>query len=125
VSNKKHELMDLIKQKGSVVSDKEILLSSGERTHFYYDVKEVALDPKGANLYGEFLLEQVKKLGEKSVGCLEIGAVPRTTAILMKSDRKNELTGFVVRKKTEGHGLENIIEGDLAEPAVIVEGCCN
>ena len=113
--------MDLIKEKGIVVSDKEIILSSGEKTHFYYDVKKVALDPKGANLIGELLLDEVKKLGAKSVGGLEIGAIPITTAILMKSDRKNELTGFLVRKKAKGHGLENIIEGDLVEPAVIVE----
>ena len=77
-------------------------MSRGERTHFCYDIKKVALDPKGANLLGELLLEQVKKLGEKSVGGLEIGAIPRTTAILMKGDRKNELTGFVVRKNPKG-----------------------
>ena len=30
------------------------------------------------------------------------------------------MTGFVLRKK-RGDGLENIIEGDLVEPTVIVE----
>lgn len=44
--------MDLIKEEGIVVSDKEIILSSGEKTHFYYNVKKDALDPNGANLIG-------------------------------------------------------------------------
>jgi len=48
--NKKQELMDFIKEKGIVVSDKELILSSGEKTHFYYDEKKVALYPKGVRM---------------------------------------------------------------------------
>ena len=42
--------MDFIKEKGIVVSDKELILSSGEKTYFYYDVKKVALYPKGVRM---------------------------------------------------------------------------
>jgi len=42
--------MDFIKEKRIVVSDKELILSSGEKTHFYYDVKKVALYPKGVRM---------------------------------------------------------------------------
>jgi orotate phosphoribosyltransferase len=49
----KHELRQLIKRKGIVVLESEITLSSGEKTKYYYDIKKVSADPKGANLLGD------------------------------------------------------------------------
>lgn len=50
----KDELRQLIKHKDIVVLESEITLSSGEKTNYYYDIKKVSADPKGANFLGDY-----------------------------------------------------------------------
>ena len=50
---KRRELGNIIKKKGFVIKDKPIELSSGEKTYYYYNIKNVALDPVGSNLIGD------------------------------------------------------------------------
>ena len=98
-----------------------ITLSSGKSSIYYYDLKKIALDPKGANLIADLLFEEISILNAKSVGGLEIGAIPITTAILMKSVDEHKLSGFVVRKHAKEHGLKYTVEGNLDPPVVIVD----
>jgi orotate phosphoribosyltransferase len=67
------------------------------------------------------LFEEISILNAKSVGGLEIGAIPITTAILMKSADEHKLSGFVVRKHAKEHGLKYTVEGNLDPPVVIVD----
>jgi orotate phosphoribosyltransferase len=120
-TNKLEALKDLIKEKGIVVNIKGITLSSGKSSIYYYDLKTIALDPKGANLIADLLFEEISILNAKSVGGLEIGAIPITTAILMKSADEHKLSGFVVRKHAKEHGLKYTVEGNLDPPVVIVD----
>lgn len=119
----KHELMQLIKHKGIVVLENEITLSSGEKTHYYYDIKKVSADPKGANLLGDLLVKEVEKYHAKSVGGLESGAIQISSSVVYKSSGKNRkgIYGFFVRKQAKTHGLQKRIEGYLIKPVVIVE----
>jgi orotate phosphoribosyltransferase len=48
--------MQLIKQKGIVVLNYDITLSSGEKSNYYYDLRRIALDPKGLDLLGRFVV---------------------------------------------------------------------
>ena len=98
-----------------------ITLSSGKSSIYYYDLKKIALDPKGANLIADLLFEEISILNARSVGGLEIGAIPITTAILMKSAKEHQLSGFVVRKHAKEHGLKYTVEGNLDHPVVIVD----
>jgi orotate phosphoribosyltransferase len=120
-TNKLEALKDLIKEKGIVVNINGITLSSGKSSIYYYDLKKIALDPKGANLIADLLFEEISILNAKSVGGLEIGAIPITTAILMKSADEHKLSGFVVRKHAKEHGLKYTVEGNLDPPVVIVD----
>lgn len=117
---KRRKLGDVIKKKGIVVEDNPIELSSGEKTFYYYNIKNVALDPTGSSLIGDLGCEIVSsKWGAKSVGGLEIGAIPIAVSICMKSE--NAIQAFFVRKNVKAHGLQKEIEGDTKLPMVIVD----
>jgi orotate phosphoribosyltransferase len=117
---KRRELANIIKEKGIVVKDKPIELSSGEKTFYYYNIKNVALDPVGSSLIGDLGSEIVSsKWRAKSVGGLEIGAIPIAVSICIKS--KNAIQAFFVRKEVKGHGLQQEIEGNIELPVVIVD----
>jgi len=62
--------------------------------------------------------------GTKSVGGLEAGAIPVSTAIVYYGNQLAEdhkLYGFFVRKETKKHGLEKKIEGNPKTPMVVVD----
>jgi orotate phosphoribosyltransferase len=120
---KKHELRQLIKRKGIVILESEITLSSGEKTNYYYDIKKVSADPKGANLLGDLLVKEVEKYRAKSVGGLESGAIQISSSVVYKSsgNKRKGIYGFFVRKQAKTHGLQKRIEGYLIKPVVVVE----
>jgi orotate phosphoribosyltransferase len=105
------------------VRKKPILLSNRQKSHHYYDLKRIILDPVGARLISQLMLEEVKKFGKiKSVGGLEVGAIPIATAISFRSAETNDnIKSFYVRKTPKKHGLKKMVEGNAEEPIVIVD----
>ena len=76
------------------------------------------VNSEGVVLIGELMLAKISELfggGVNSVGGLESGALPITTAIVLVSNQlregENKLTGFFVRKEAKRHGLQKKIEG--------------
>ena len=119
---KKKQLFEKIKSGAIVTSKESITLSSQEKSHFYYDIKKILGDPESLDLISELMLEEVRKLKGKSVGGLEIGAIPVATGLVLKAFQNDiVLKSFTVRKKTKGHGMKNRIEGNLVHPVVIVD----
>lgn len=117
---KRRELGNIIKKKGIVIKDKPIELSSGEKTFYYYNIKNVALDPVGSNLIGDLGSEIVSsKWRARSIGGLELGAIPIAVSICIKS--KCAVQAFFVRKEVKDHGLQQEIEGNIELPVVIVD----
>jgi orotate phosphoribosyltransferase len=119
---RKKALKELIKKKCIIIDD--VTLSGGGKSSYYYDLKAIALNPKALHLIGDLLLEEaVKHYGARSVGGLEIGAIPISTAIVLQSfgKYKGDLEGFYVRKMPKSHGLKKKIEGSLVEPVVVVD----
>jgi orotate phosphoribosyltransferase len=61
------------------------------------------------------LLEEILKFNPKSVGGLEVGAIPlRSVVVAMaynKNTDSNGTSGFYVRKSLKQHGLQKKIEG--------------
>jgi orotate phosphoribosyltransferase len=112
-------LFELIKNKGIVIKD--VVLSSGETSKYYYDLKRVVLTPNGSDLIGKLLLEKVLEFDVKSIGGLEVGATLLAPLITLKSKKPQLLDAFFVRKSAKKHGLEKEIEGNLIDPAVIVD----
>ena len=94
-------LIDIVKKKGIVVDD--ITLSSGEKSEYYYDLKNVSLDPEAIDIIGDLLLEEIvlKYRKVKSVGGLASGAIPLVTAVVMKSSNNIEgINGFFCKERT-------------------------
>lgn len=124
-SDRKNDLMQLIKNQVIETrgkNDRPFILSSGETSYYYYNMKCATLDCYGSNLIGDIMLEMALKLGAKSIGGLEIGSVPIATAIALKSNNtKNPITAFFVRKKPKQHGDEAEVEGIVRSPVIIVD----
>lgn len=122
---KRQELMEIIKRNGIIVSGQPIILSSGERSNYYYDLKMVLTDPVGATLIGELLYDIIaREFRAKSVGGLEMGAIPISTAIIISSIRRSSSAGisqFIVRRNIKTHGSGKKVEGHLIEPVVVVD----
>ena len=124
---KRQKLFEIIRDKGIVF--REVKLSNGSISKYYYDIKLVVNDPEGVALIGELMFNKIYNMkgnGEskiKSVGGLEIGAIPIATAILSFSAllrAEHALSGFFVRKKPKTHGLEKKVEGKPETPLVVV-----
>jgi orotate phosphoribosyltransferase len=116
-------LMDFIKRHGIVF--KPVQLFSGIKSEYYYDIKSIEFQPEGIHLLGELLLREVAKYGAKSVGGMEMGAVPLATAISLTSTINGKYTKglsvFIIRKGTKHYGLEKKVEGNIVSPVVIVD----
>jgi orotate phosphoribosyltransferase len=117
------KLRELIVKEALVVSKNQIPLSNGSMSHHYYNLKKVVLDPVGAKLISTLMLEEVLKFGKiKSVGGLEVGAIPIATAISIRSHYTHDnISTFYVRKQPKEHGLKKLVEGNAYEPIVIVD----
>lgn len=117
--------MEIIKRNGIIVSSQPIVLSSGEKSYYYYDLKMVLADPVGATLVGELLYDIIaREFNAKSVGGLEMGAIPISTAIIIGSIRGSSSDGikqFIVRRNVKTHGSGKKVEGYLVEPVVVVD----
>ena len=103
----------------------QFVLASGKTSDFYIDARKITLDPEGAYLVGQLLLERLKNDSIAAVGGLTLGADPIVSSIAMASFlEKKPMPVFIVRKETKGHGTQKIIEGaDLkaGERVVLVD----
>lgn len=111
--------------------EREIVLSSGLRSNFYIDCKQVSLDAEGGYLIGCLFANLIEELapGARAVGGLTLGADPLATATSIASfsmrsgrqqggQRGRPLDAFIVRKEPKGHGTGQWIE----HPATLAPG---
>lgn len=90
----------------------DFTLSSGARSTFYLDAKQVTYHPDGVALVGDAVLHAVAGLGVRAVGGLTLGADAIVLSTVWASVRGGApLSGFVVRKESKGHGTQQFIEG--------------
>ncbi len=101
--------------------EREIVLSSGMRSNFYIDCKQVSLDAEGGYLIGCLFASLIDELApaSRAVGGLTLGADPLATATSIASfQRGARRDAFIVRKEPKGHGTGQWIE----QPATLVAG---
>ena len=90
----------------------DFTLSSGARSSFYLDAKQVTYRPEGVALVGDAVLRAIAGLGVQAVGGLTMGADAIIVSTVWASVRAGTpLSGFVVRKEPKGHGTQQWIEG--------------
>jgi len=90
----------------------EITLASGRKSNFYFNMKPAMLDPEGAALIGNLMLDQIAGAKPDLVGGLELGAIPIACAVsLLSYVRGMPIPAFIVRKQAKEHGAKQRIEG--------------
>lgn len=90
---------------------KKITLSSGRESDFYFDMKPSMLNPEGAVLISQRILEEIVAAKADFVGGLEIGAVPIIGAVSQLSFmQRTPVYGLFVRKTKKEHGAKKLIE---------------
>jgi orotate phosphoribosyltransferase len=89
----------------------DFVLSSGQRSSYYINGKQVTLHPQGALAVGRLLLSQLP-IDTQAVAGLTLGADPIVTAVSVVSAYENRpLPALIIRKESKGHGTMAYIEG--------------
>ena len=119
-------LLELLRR--HAFAEREVTLSSGQKSNFYVDCKQVSLDAEGGFLVGQLFRRAIDVIAPDAaaVGGLTLGADPLATATSVASFLAGRpLPAFIVRKEPKGHGtgqwLESAARLDPARPVVIVE----
>ncbi|MBI4614573.1 MAG: orotate phosphoribosyltransferase [Planctomycetes bacterium] len=90
----------------------EFVLSSGKKSDFYIDGKQVTLTGEGLSLSARLLYPRIVAAGAGAVGGPSTGADPIVGALGVHSWREGSpLALFYVRKEPKGHGAGRRIEG--------------
>jgi len=80
------------------------------------------LDPDGAALMSDLILQELQWVTADAVGGLEMGAVPLIAPVAMRSPAFGRyLPGFFVRKAVKDHGTQKRVDGnDIAGKIVVI-----
>ncbi len=119
----RQRLLTLLRERALI--RESIVLASGKRSSYYFDVRQVLLDPEGAHIAGKLGYAALTPFTPSAVGGPSIAADPLVCAISAAAWADGvRWTGFFVRKEAKKHGLQNWIEGPFIEegtPVVIVD----
>jgi orotate phosphoribosyltransferase len=125
LASKRARLLELLRTRA--FAEREVVLSSGQKSNFYVDCKQVSLDAEGALLIGELFHAAIDELAPEAVavGGLTLGADPLATATSVISfQRGRPRAAFLVRKEPKGHGTNQWLESTklpAGSAVVIVE----
>ncbi len=98
------------------LSTGQFTLASGTGTGYFFDMKQVMLDPEGLTLIAEAFLERIRDEQADHIGGIAMGAVPIVAAVCAFSRATaRPRRAFFVRKETKDHGTERRVEGYLPE----------
>ena len=102
----------------------DFLLSSGQKSTYYINGKQVTLHPQGGLAVGRILLPYISP-GTVAVAGLTLGADPIVTAAsVVAAYEGRSLAALIVRKEVKGHGTQAYIEGPTlpsGSPVVVLE----
>jgi orotate phosphoribosyltransferase len=105
----RQKLLDLFCQ--LAYQEGDFVLSSGQRSSYYINGKQVTLHPQGALAVGRLLL-QILPIDTQAVAGLTLGADPIVSAVSVVSVYENRpLPALIIRKEAKGHGTMAYIEG--------------
>lgn len=106
----KRRVAKLLLEKSYVEGD--FVLTSGQKSDYYFDCKQTALHPEGGFLIGRIFLDMLRSRSISGVGGMTLGADPLVSAVTVLSHLDGRpLPGFIVRKQAKGHGTNAYLEG--------------
>lgn len=121
MADKRTRLLALIKEKSFLTEGGPFKLASGATSDFYLDMKPSTFSPEGLNLIADIVYDMVRDdPGVEAVGGLELGALPITSAVSMRSFPERPIEGFVVRKERKDHGTAKKIDGNFRDNSTVV-----
>ena len=89
----------------------DFTLSSGKKSTYYINGKQVTLHAQGALMVARLLLNMLPA-GTVGVGGLTLGADPMVSAVSIVGAYENKpVTPLIIRKEAKGHGTKAYIEG--------------
>lgn len=94
---------------------REVVLASGRKSHFYFDGKQTSLHPEGAYLLGALFFDLLSQIhpSVEAVGGPTLGADPLVCAVSLTSRERNApWPAFIIRKEPKQHGTQAWIEGE-------------
>ena len=99
----------------------DFVLSSGQRSSYYINGKQVTLHPQGALALARLLLPLLPE-DTQGVAGLTLGADPIVSAVSVVSVYENRaIPALIIRKEAKGHGTMAYIEGpSLPQGAKVV-----
>ncbi|MGH7686062.1 MAG: orotate phosphoribosyltransferase [Candidatus Dormibacteria bacterium] len=99
----------------------DFVLTSGRRSNYYFDGKQVTLHGRGLYLVSRMLLQRCRDLRIDAVGGLTLGADPIASGVATLSGATADpIAAFIVRKQEKEHGTGRVIEGPPLEPGMRV-----
>ena len=115
----RQKLLDLFCQ--LAYQEGDFVLSSGQRSSYYINGKQVTLHPQGALAMARLLLPMLPE-DTQAVAGLTLGADPIVSAVSVVSVYENRLIpALIIRKEAKGHGTMAYIEGpSLPQGAKVV-----
>lgn len=112
LAHQRARLRDLLRD--LAYAERDVMLSSGKRSNFYIDCKQVSLHAEGAFLIGQLVRSVIGRVAPQAeaVGGLTLGADPLATAVSVAGFLAGHpMHAFVVRKEPKGHGTGQWLEG--------------
>ena len=105
----RHTLLDLIVK--YAYREGDFVLSSGARSSYYINCKEVTLRAEGALIIGRLILNALPEETDAVAG-LTLGADPIVSAVSVISALTDRpIPALIIRKQAKGHGTQAYIEG--------------
>jgi orotate phosphoribosyltransferase len=121
LAEKKTRLLALIREKSFLTEGGPFKLASGGTSDYYLDMKPSTFSPEGLNLIADIVYAMLREdHNVEAVGGLELGALPITSAVSMRSFSERPIEGFVVRKEKKDHGTAKKIDGNFRENSTVV-----
>jgi orotate phosphoribosyltransferase len=119
IVSKRRRLLEIVRD-NSLLKGTEFLLSSGERSNYYFDMKKTTQDPEGINLVADVLFDYLRPLDFQYIGGLATGAIVVMAAVCMKSWPERPIQGFFVRDEAKNHGTKKLIDGFIEDGSSVV-----
>jgi orotate phosphoribosyltransferase len=121
LEEKKARLLTIIRERSYLTEGGPFKLASGGTSEFYLDMKPTTFSPEGLNLIADIVYDMLREdRSVDAVGGLELGALPITNAVSMRSWADRPIDGFVVRKEKKGHGTDRKIDGNFRPNSKVV-----
>ncbi len=122
LSDLRSALLELICQ--VAYKEGDFTLSSGKKSTYYINGKQVTLHAQGALMVARILLDMLPA-DTVGVGGLTLGADPMVSAVGIVGAYENKpVTPLIIRKEAKGHGTRAYIEGPelpAGSPVTILE----